>query len=370
MLTESRFKFALESLKKYVMMENEKAFLFSPDLIYHNLLMIYFGVRDENFLREILHIPDYISRAVIKQYYAFGGNLQFFRMTEPEDPYTRCAIYSRFWISKTKNIKNTTHELFNSHHQVMDYVFAINPERGRKFVNNTITCITKHKIKNLLPPDSINRNTEGVLFNALYCNGELDGNFELNITDIKDHTSQYLGARIIEIPVKKRNISTFFLFPRYSDKNNVQKDGIIQLMERLTTEETSLKLHEFLDNRLRIAGSQKRSQKKHPLPIFKIEEELRTNELLEILGIPELIPRGTIELVDFTKESLKLGDIVHRINIEMTKKNFTASASNAFFTNCSCQFERTHINKSVARNKCICLIYNRFQRNILFCGVV
>lgn len=107
-------------------------------------------------------------------------------MTEPEDPYTRCAIYSRFWISKTKNIKNTTHELFNSHHQVMDYVFAINPERGRKFVNNTITCITKHKIKNLLPPDSINRNTEGVLFNALYCNGELDGNFELNITDIKD----------------------------------------------------------------------------------------------------------------------------------------------------------------------------------------
>lgn len=79
MLSDARFKFALESLKKCMMMEPKTNVFFSPHLIYQNLLVVYFGVHDdiENSLRQILHIPDFISKAVVQQYYYFEGVNQF-----------------------------------------------------------------------------------------------------------------------------------------------------------------------------------------------------------------------------------------------------------------------------------------------------
>lgn len=79
MLTDARFKFALESLKKCVLMEPKNNIFFSPHLIYHNLLVMYFGATDdtENSLRKILYIPDDASKAVIQQHYFFGGVYQF-----------------------------------------------------------------------------------------------------------------------------------------------------------------------------------------------------------------------------------------------------------------------------------------------------
>lgn len=79
MLTDARFKFALESLKKCILMEPKNNIFFSPHLIYHNLLVMYFGSTDdtENSLRKILNIPPDASKAVIQQHYYIGGVNQF-----------------------------------------------------------------------------------------------------------------------------------------------------------------------------------------------------------------------------------------------------------------------------------------------------
>lgn len=96
MLTDARFKFALESLKKCILMEPKNNIFFSPHLIYHNLLVMYFGATDdtENSLRKILYIPDDASKAVIQQHYFIGGVNQF------------CYIVSNslryVWLCRTK----------------------------------------------------------------------------------------------------------------------------------------------------------------------------------------------------------------------------------------------------------------------------
>jgi len=75
MLAEARFKFALECLKKCIMMKPKNNIFFSPHLLYHSLLLVYFGsLYDlELTLKQILHIPDNISKYTIEEYYINGG---------------------------------------------------------------------------------------------------------------------------------------------------------------------------------------------------------------------------------------------------------------------------------------------------------
>jgi len=51
----------------------------SPHLLYQNLLVVYFGVTNdlEEFLRQVLYIPDDVSKDTVKQYYFLKGVHQF-----------------------------------------------------------------------------------------------------------------------------------------------------------------------------------------------------------------------------------------------------------------------------------------------------
>jgi len=176
-----------------------------------------------------------------------------------------------------------------------------------------------------------------------------------------------LDAYIMEIPCKQKKISTFFLFPSHNlefDKNDTETDRIIKLIEQLTTEEGSQELREILDNGL--------SQQTNMIfPVFKIEQDLRMYELLDMLGIPELTPFGncTTQLYEFTCHELKLGDSMHRVYIDVTLNDITATASNIFFTDTSCEREQKDTTVDVLF-PCICFVYDRSHRNILFCGVL
>lgn len=173
----------------------------------------------------------------------------------------------------------------------------------------------------------------------------------------------------MELPYKHKKISTFFLFPSShleSAKDNFsERDRIDQLLERLTTEEGSRELHKLLDNGL--------TQETDMLfPIFDIEQDLKMHQLLDMIGLQEFTSSGTGRLHEFSCHAIKLGDAVHRISIKMTMTSLTAAATNVFFTNNSCKHEEyTKIHSTVDTCfPCICLIYDRVHRNILFCGVL
>lgn len=180
--------------------------------------------------------------------------------------------------------------------------------------------------------------------------------------------SEQLNAYITELPLDQNNISVFFLNPLHyleCDENcSVKNDTVIQLIERLLTEEGCQILRKLLDD-----GVQKQS---YIFPTFEFEQDMRICELLEMLGVRDLTPFGSeeVDLSGFTFQSnVKLGNAVHRVNIKMQGDSIIAAASNALFTNNFWRHFRIKCIMDVPF-PCICLIYDRSRRNILFCGVL
>ncbi|XP_036143139.1 serpin B5-like [Monomorium pharaonis] len=302
-------------------------------------------------------------------------------MNGPNDTYT-CRILSRVLISENSQIFNSTLNLFSSGHQVKEIIFEMRPDLDLKFINNSINCVTQQNIQNVLAPTSINTDTEVVIYNAIYCKGRFSESwFDLNISDDSDQenekngstlkgkkaTESRLDVYVMEIPFKQNKISTFFFFPsdssRYKKNDCTENEKIMQIIEQMTTEEGSQKLRNVLD-----CGVAERSYM--TFPIFKIEQSLRMYELLDKLGLSELTAYGSAILHEFSNKTLKLGDALHRINIEVTMEGVTAAACDLFFSDNDCQHAK--INDSTSDNlfPCICLIYDKCNRNILFCGAL
>lgn len=76
-LTDARFDFALDSLKKAALIETKDNLFFSPHSIHHALSLAYFGARGttEASLKQALRIPDQLSKVDVQHYYSFERSL-------------------------------------------------------------------------------------------------------------------------------------------------------------------------------------------------------------------------------------------------------------------------------------------------------
>lgn len=80
-LTDARFDFALDSLKKAAQIESKDNLFFSPHSIHQALSLAYFGTRGttENSLKRALRIPEQLSKVDVQRYYAFEKSLNLLR---------------------------------------------------------------------------------------------------------------------------------------------------------------------------------------------------------------------------------------------------------------------------------------------------
>jgi len=99
-------------------------------------------------------------------------------MDEPLNFFT-CKMFNRLWITDTKILHEKIIELFSSYG--LDLHFGI-PPQAYNYINNVVSWVTQRSIQNLLPPNSIDSNTEIILLSTIYCEGQLDV-----ICDVSDH---------------------------------------------------------------------------------------------------------------------------------------------------------------------------------------
>ncbi|XP_039312670.1 serpin B5 [Solenopsis invicta] len=387
MLTEARFKFALESLRQCMLLEPKGNVFFSPHLLYQNLLVVYFGAQSdtdlENDLKRALYIPADVSKAVVKQFYCIKGHKQFCYRIEGILKTFSCRIFSRLLITCGKGIYLDTENLFTSGHRMKEMTIQTNPELVRNYINNTIKSVTQGNIQNVLAPTSIDNGTDVVSFDAIYCKGifvEKLEQLEISDSDVTDSEDENhensndksktfqtkLDVDVMEVLFAQDKISTYFLFPSRNSESNennlTNNERLLQLMERLATEEGSQELHKLLDEGVKPIGMM--------VPTFKIEQNLRIYELLDKLHLEDLTPLGFALLHEFTdEESLKLGDALHRVNLEVTMDGLTATACNMFFSENNCHHAKINTSTSVTF-PFICFIYDKSHRNVLFCGAM
>ncbi len=209
---------------------------------------------------------------------------------------------------------------------LLDFINAT--EQSRLTINQWVNDQTEAKIKDLLPPGSIDQLTRLVLTNAIYFNAAWESQFEPEATtDSQFHllTGKDVASRLmhqtelfgytkgsnyqaVELPYDGHELSMVILLPPVDQFQSFEA-GL-----------TSLQVGEII-------GSLKNQSVALSLPKFKVESEFGLKETLSAMGMPVAFT----EEADFSgmdgKRDLAIKDVVHKAYVAVDENGTEAAAA-------------------------------------------
>ncbi|CAG0916410.1 unnamed protein product, partial [Notodromas monacha] len=206
-------------------------------------------------------------------------------------------------------------------------------DTNRAKINAWVENQTKNKIKDLLPPGSLNAMTRIVLVNAIYFKGNWLNQFDPASTrnqpffqtkkktidvPMMSRKGNYrlididaLNARILELPYKGESMSMFLLVPR-------EVDGLEALENALT--------HEMLEKVISTKGA--RRELTVVLPKFKLESSFTLRKTLSKLGMPSAFNADEADFSGITGDkSLFVSEGYHKAFLEVNEEGSEAAAA-------------------------------------------
>jgi len=195
-------------------------------------------------------------------------------------------------------------------------------------INQWVESQTNNKIKRIISPDTIDGATM-VLVNAIHFKGEWTkkfphsekSDFWLNAqnsvqTDMMYKTEHFpyveftdLDATAIEMPYKDSEFSMMILLPN-------ERDGLQKLESKLETTDLMEK-----------ATHLKKENVKVQIPKFKVEFDIKLNDVLKDMGMPTMFSRAAdlTELVD--GENVFVSEVAHKAFIECDETGTEAAGA-------------------------------------------
>ncbi|KAL7306079.1 hypothetical protein TKK_0001535 [Trichogramma kaykai] len=395
-LSNARFDFALESLKKISEIETQDNIFFSPHSLYEALGLAYSGAhgKTETSLRKALNIPEDFSKLDVQRFYAYEKSLELAREANSSDNY-EYRVANRLWLSSAKRLRQCVLDFYGEELQRED--FRADPEASRKRINDWVSSETRGNIQDLLPPSAIDESTDAVLANAVYFKGLWQSKFlpentkrdvfylgQENMTiatfmrqkgSFSHMVSEELGVHILQLPYKGDDVSMYILLPPFVQTQQAaaaarsagqpKSNGVRQLLHRLSDNQDSAKeLRDILDS-----GMPAREVDLQ-IPKFSLERELPVKTLLDAMGAESVLDSANSDFGAFVEEGEKpitLGDAVHRAKIEITEEGTTAAAATALFSFRSSR--PTEPAFFTANHPFAYFIYDRPSRTVLFAGI-
>ena len=226
--------------------------------------------------------------------------------------------------------------------------FARETEKSRQTINSFIEEQTNNKIKDLLPPGSLNALTRLVLSNAIYFKGtwewEFDKSdtreqdFKITPTNVVKTPMMYMDPdkarfnyadlgelQILELPYKGEKISMLILLPKPGE------DYDYETGERIVSDYT-LEDIEFSAEKLTEYKSQMQETKLDSisLPKFEFETKYTLNENLKALGMPLAFDAGNADFSGMTtSEKIWIDFVIHQAYVKVDEKGTEAAAATA-----------------------------------------
>ena len=228
-----------------------------------------------------------------------------------------------------------TRKAFSAPLEIID--FRGDAEAARVKINTWVAEQTEQRIKDLLPPRSLNADTRLVIVNAIYFLADWAQQFEKAATSDAEFfvdgkqakrvptmhaqgTFKHAkgeGAALLELPYKGDSASLYILLP---DK----RDGLAELERSLPAKLKALQ-SKLASERVAVA-----------LPRFTIDpsEPLRLAKPLQALGIKQAFDREHADLTGIAaltdqKDRLYLGEVVHKAFVKVDEKGTEAAAATA-----------------------------------------
>ncbi|XP_011497237.1 PREDICTED: serpin B4-like [Ceratosolen solmsi marchali] len=391
-LSDARFNFALEALKRVADIDTQDNIFFSPHSLYEALSLAYFGARNttEAILKKALNIPEDFSKIDVQRFYAFKKSLEEERKINSSGNYDY-KVANHLWLSEAKKVRECMLDFFGGDIDRAD--FRQKAEVVRLQINAWVKNTTHGNICDLLPKNAIDESTDAILANAVYFKGLWQSRFlfsntkkdvfylgQDNMTIVQfmnqkgsfNHmVSEELGVHILQLPYKGEDISMYILLPPFVSSqqntallNHSKVDGVRQLLQRISDNiDSAAELRDILDN-----GMPSRDVEL-AIPKFNLERELPVKDLLQAMGAGVIFD-SSADFRGFTADgetSVHLGDAIHRAKIEVTEDGTTAAAATALFSFRSSR--PTEPAYFMANHPFAYFIYDRPSQSVLFAGI-
>jgi serpin B len=269
----------------------------------------------------------------------------------------------------------TTADTYYSAH-VTNLDFIGNPERSRETINRWVEGKTRDRIRDLLPPGSIDSATTLVITNAIYFKGTWASQFRKENT--ADADFMVTPATTVRVPMMKRTDAEAKYW--YTETDTLQVLGmpyahqngrelamlvILPKDQDLRAAEQSLDVNKLSELRQSLVYT----QVKVFFPRFKMETGYQMRDILSGMGMPSVFEQGQADLsgMDGTT-SLFVSDVFHKAFVEVNEEGTEAAAATAVPV--SRGMAEVTIPTFRADHPFIFLIQDSGNGNILFMGRV
>lgn len=304
---------------------------FSPYSISTALAMTYGGARGETEkqMGKVLHFT-----ADQKTIHAAFGQLQRQLGEGGQQKGIELSIANALWAQKGHPFLPTFLETAKGEYQanVAQADFETGADAARGQINRWVAQKTKDKIRDILPPGSLNQLTRLVLANAIYFKGvwakpyEKAGTstqpFHLTLTRQADvplmhhfdevRYMENTDFQAVELPYRGGGLSMVVLLPR-------RVDGCGQLQDRLAPPLLSGALRQMKHQKVEIF-----------LPRFKVESSFKLNDMLARMGMPDAFgPKANFSGMDAGAGSLFISGVFHKAWGEVKEEGTEAAAATA-----------------------------------------
>ncbi len=210
--------------------------------------------------------------------------------------------------------------------------FTEEPEKSRIVINDWVREETEGRIKDLLPPNSIDLLTRLVLTNAIYFNAAWQYPFEENAT--KDEPFYLLDGGEVSVPMMRQRQEKFLGYAQGEGYQAVELpyDGrqlsmVILLPQagNFETFEKSLDAQR-VDAIIKNLGS---SQVILTMPRFEFESSFSLGESLAAMGMPDAFS-GNADFSDLTgNRDLFIAEVIHKAFVSADEAGTEAAAATA-----------------------------------------
>jgi serine protease inhibitor len=298
--------------------------VFSPFSIWSALAMTSAGAQDETLaqMQKVLHLPGKDWHSIVSRWTA---NLKAAHGVQMK-------IANRLWGKKGLAFRPEFLKLAEKEYgaglQTMN--FTGNPDGSRKQINQWVSDQTESKIKDLLAPGTINKDTRLVLTNAVYFNGKWAVPFNANNTHKREFT--LATGKKIEPQTMEETFAAGYMEDKRLQAVRLDYEGSDTAMIVVLPRQTNaLEGPSFLDAEGfgKVLSSMKDEKRVVvQMPKFEASAKLQLAALLKAMGMSRAFSDGA-QFGIMCDDPLKISEVIHQAWIKVAEKGTEAAAATA-----------------------------------------
>ncbi len=303
--------------------------IFSPYSISMALALAYTGARGrtESQMAQALHFN--VEKAKLDEAFRdLNGQI----LSAGNGKAVEINVANALWAEKSYTFKKDYLEAVQTTYQgdLRKLDFFNGPQAATKTINSWVEERTNHKIRDLIPPGIVTKDTSLVLTNAIFFKGRWQSGFEERAT--KRRPFVLLDRKEIQVPMMSR----LALF-RYTEKSGLQvlempyKSGDLSMVILLPSIETRLENFELsitFDQLDRLLGSLTPSKVWVNLPRFTMTSTLTLRSALTELGMIDAFFPTKADFSGMTgNRDLYIEQGIHKAFVKVNERGTEAAAA-------------------------------------------